>query len=120
MVNVGIFWAIDRKILFSIQEKSTKELSDRAKTTKKLDSDFQHYKEWGRVSGGKYPDADFATYPRGRAMFDLDEKSHLIYLDTCINQKEIERIAEIFAIIKYKTAYDDHYRCDSCMTDEDF
>lgn len=109
MVNVGIFWVIEEKIWHKKEEKET--------TKGKIDSDLAHFLVWEssplRV---KYKGCDFATFPRGRVIYDTENMEHIIYADRCISEKQLVKIANLFKVEKYRVEGDLHYRCDSCVS----
>lgn len=111
MIKVGIFWVIEGRIWYKLQEK---EKSNREKT----DSDLSHYQEWYRgILKTKYKNKDFASFPRGRVIYDSRTSEHIIYADKCILDYEIRKIAKYFEAEKYRVCRDLHYRCDNCLTD---
>lgn len=114
-VNVGIFWVIDGNVYSYIQERETDILNAREKMSGKIDSDFEHFSAWEKELAQNFPDADFATFPRGRVMFDTNQNRHVIYADRCITANEVSRIKELFQTTNAKVRRDEHYRCDKCM-----
>ena len=109
MVKVGIFWVIEGKIWYRVEEKEKTE-------KEKIDSDYSHYKEWyGSILKIKYKDNDFASFPRGRVIYDTRANEHIIYADKCIRDFEITKIAKYFEAEKYRIEEDLHYRCDGCI-----
>ncbi|MEG1669363.1 hypothetical protein [Chryseobacterium sp.] len=119
MVNVGIFWVIKGKIFSKSQEKAIEEEreKERVKITNKIDSDFEHYVEWDNLCAKFYPFADFATYPRGRILFDTIKRKNIVFIDKCIGKSELALIEKAFDLNQgdYEIAYDKHYSCDKCV-----
>lgn len=108
MVNVGIFWVIYERIWHKKQEKEIR--------NGKIDSDFAHYLVWENSPlKEKYKESDFATFPRGRVIYDSEKMEHIIYADGCISKERLLKIAELFCIEKYRIEGDLHYRCDNCL-----
>lgn len=114
-VKVGIFWVIRKKIYYKLEEKLI--CSNNEAKTNRIDSDFAHYQEWDKLCGKFYPDADFATYPRGRILFDVKENSHVLFVDKCIKQEKIAEILQIFDVRDVIIDFDEHYYCDNCVKD---
>ena len=111
MIKVGIFWVIEGRIWYKLQEK------EKIKEGK-VDSDLSHYQEWYKgILKLKYKNEDFASFPRGRVIYDSRTGEHIIYADKCISDYEIRKIAKYFEVEKYRVKRDLHYRCDSCLTD---
>lgn len=107
--TVGIFWVIKGQVYYKKQEKCINNLQTI------VDSDYGHFYEWDNLCGSKFIYADFATYPRGRVLYDVVNKISIIYVDKCINSKQILKIVEIFNLTTYKIEYDEHYSCDKCV-----
>ena len=116
MAAVGIFWVINNKILLHREMRSRRE--EKEKGVEMVDSRFSHINEW-QMHEKDYPLADFATYPRGRILYDARRNEHIIYADKCIKMEQIDKIAELCKLRKYVVAYDEHYRCDKCMEGEE-
>ena len=116
-IKVGIFWIIKGNVYSKIQEKCLESEREEKNVmiTGFIDSDYGHFSEWDLLCANKFPNADFATFPRGRVMFDIKRKENVIYADECITEKEIKRIVEIFDLSKYRTEKDEHYTCDKCI-----
>lgn len=117
-VKVGIFWVVRGKVYPYIEERETDKLNTREKLSEKIDSDFEHFAVWGKEFAKKFPDADFATFPRGRVMFDTKENRHIIYADKHITETQLETINEKFDTTSPVLCRDDHYRCNNCMKNE--
>lgn len=83
--NVGIFWYVKKKFLTAMESKEKSELSA---STRIVDSDYSHFVKWDNL-GKDYPYADFATYPRGRVMYNLDKDTYIVYADACIPDEQI-------------------------------
>lgn len=121
MGKVGIFWVIKGEIFAytqSIEETLQKEQA-RVDMTGVVDSSFSHYKKWEETLSGKYPYADFATYPRGRVVFSLARREYIIYVDECITNGEIAKVVKKFDLDAYRIDYDEHYSCDNCIDKKD-
>jgi hypothetical protein len=112
MVNVGIFWVIRGKVYYKLQEKDENAIKN---ITNKIDSDYGHFYEWDGLCGKLYPHADFATFPRGRVLYDMKERTHIVYRDECITEEELKKVIEAFNLKEYKTLTDEHYSCDKCI-----
>ncbi len=112
MINVGIFWVIHGKAYYKLQEKYESAVN---KITNKIDSDFGHFYEWDNLCGRLYPQADFATFPRGRILYDMKERKHIVYRDECIADKELKMVIDAFKLSEYQVLTDEHYSCDKCI-----
>lgn len=115
IVKVGIFWAIGGKVYPYIEERETNKLGTREKLSGKIDSDYEHFTAWDFDLAKKFPTADFATFLRGRVMFDIKENRHIIYADRCITDKELKCVENLFQTINAKICGDEHYACDKCI-----
>ena len=122
MVSVGIFWVIYHQLYAAKQEVDEKQVKDHKRTqlTGIMDSDYGHFDVWDQLCGKMYPRADFATYPRGRVVYDIKNAEHIIYVDECIIEKEIKGIATTFCAEKYRVEHDEHYACDKCLRKKGF
>ncbi|MBO5313574.1 MAG: hypothetical protein J6B29_06365 [Clostridia bacterium] len=116
MAVVGIFWVINNEFLLHREMCIRRE--EREKGSEMVDSRFSHIKQW-EMHEKDYPLADFATYPRGRILYDARRNDYIIYADKCIEMEQIAKIAELCNIKKYVVAHDEHYRCDKCMQGEE-
>lgn len=114
-VQVGIFWAIGGKVYHYIEERETDKLNAREKLSRKIDSDFKHFTAWDKGLAKKFPNADFAAYPRGRVMFDIKQNRHIIYADKCVTGEEIATVKALFQTINATVCRDEHYACDKCI-----
>lgn len=112
---VGIFWVIDGKLYLHREGIIKREQKEKGVVL--VDSSLSHFKEW-ELHQKEYPYDDFATYPRGRVIYDVNRKDHIIYTDRCVKMSEINKIVERCYINKYVIAYDEHYRCDNCLEEE--
>ena len=116
-VVVGIFWVIHGRVYGKWQEKDREKavVEKRTALTGKVDSDYGHFEEWDEIGGQKYPYADFATFPRGRVLYDVKKEEHILYADRCISAEKMVKIAAVCKAKEYRVERDEHYRCDKCM-----
>lgn len=117
-IKVGIFWTIGGKVYPYIEERETNKLNAREKLSGKIDSDYEHFTAWDKELSKKFPTADFATFPRGRVMFDIKENRHIVYADKHVTETELDMIKRLFVTVSPILCGDDHYRCDNCMKNE--
>lgn len=111
-ICTAIFWVVNgRKIVFPFWYPKATFLE---KKTGIVDCELSHYDFWRRCES-EYPNSDFATFPRGRIMFDLDKKENVIFYDECITKEQLNEILELLQIKKYRIEYDEHYSCDNCV-----
>jgi len=115
-ITTAIFWVVEDKWLIfkPIWLLNNKE----DKRTHKIDCPYSHYEWWDKYKKD-YPGSDFATFPRGRIMFDLAKKEHVIFYDQCIRKAHIRDILDLFQIKKYRVEYDEHYSCDKCVQNKE-
>jgi hypothetical protein len=137
-INVGIFWFVPGRLKTGVRNKrliytfagtdfvhkneDTLEIGRLSsdvienEIASVLDYRFSHFDMWDEVSEGKFPDADFATYPRGRVMFSLKKNKFLIYIDKSTTGLDVFDLIEAFEIydtgLQYQLCYDEHYTCD--------
>ena len=116
-MSVGIFWCIYGAVYSQKQEKAIEQEKNSVRTqfTGIIDSDYGHFEAWDKLCGKGYPRADFATYPRGRVVYDLKKGEHILYADECVTENEIKEIAGIFKADEYRVCRDEHYACDKCV-----
>lgn len=112
-VVVGIFWVIKGQVYFKMQEKEI----DNSKNQSIIDSDYGHFYEWDNLCAKLYPLSDFATFPRGRVLYDIQNQINVVYVDKCISKTEINKIVKIFNLKTYQIKHDEHYSCDKCVGD---
>ena len=111
-ICTAIFWVVNgRKIIFPFWYPKATFLE---KKTGIVDCELSHYDFWRRCEK-EYPNSDFATFPRGRIMFDLDKKENVVFYDECITKEQLKEILDLLKIEKYRVEYDEHYSCDNCV-----
>lgn len=84
--------------------------------TNKIDCPLEHFKVWELNNSGLY--YDFATFPRGRILYDVIKKENIIYSDKCISQKTIKKIVKLLQIEQFRQEKDEHYSCDKCINNK--
>ena len=111
-ICTAIFWVVNgRKIIYPLWYPKKAFLE---KHSGRLDCELSHYDFWRRCEK-EYPNADFATFPRGRIMFDFDKKENVVFYDECIDKKQFDMILDLLQIKEYRVEYDEHYSCDNCV-----
>lgn len=82
-----------------------------------MDYPSSHFDMWEKLSKSRFPDADFATFPRGRLLYFVKEGRYCLYLDPCITECQTERLLSSYGLEKNEVciARDEHYRCDRCL-----
>ena len=111
-IRTAIFWVIGKQIkLFVHRRDASSALSRQEEITDRIDCPLSHYAMWD-IFGNKYPDADFATYPRGRILYDVKADEHVIFADKRINDYTLDKIAKKIDAKKYRIERDEHYACD--------
>lgn len=116
-VTVGIFWVINGRGYLAKETKEMEKVLEekRVKDTGVVDSSLAHYSVWDKLCATKYPQADFATYPRGRIVYNVRKNEYVVFADRCISSKKIKEIVKRFGIEKYVIERDVHYSCDRCI-----
>ena len=81
-----------------------------------IDYPYSHFDVRDKLSKNRFPYADFATYPRGRLLFDVKRGQYLLYLDRCITDEETKKLIQFYGLEKdsYILSRDEHYSCDKC------
>ncbi|MBQ7769599.1 MAG: hypothetical protein IJ373_00240 [Clostridia bacterium] len=116
-IIVGIFWVIHKNVYYTKQKKdiTQEQKAVRMQLTGIIDSDFGHFEEWDNLCGKAYPRADFATFPRGRIVYDVKQGRNIVYADECITEEMLNTVAEKFGLETYVVCRDEHYACDKCI-----
>ncbi len=117
-VKVGIFWVIKGEAYTFVEERDATSADAREEASGKIDSNLEHFSQWDKELAKKFPQSDFATYPRGRVMFDLRAKKHIIYADKCVTERDLRVISKRFDATDFYLRRDEHYRCDKCIKSE--
>ena len=110
-ITVGIFWVVKNRLFLHRQFKVKRN------DIKIIDATYSHFREW-ELHEIDYENADFATFPRGRIMFDREGNQHVIFADKCVTSEQIEQIARLCYITSYRIERDEHYRCDMCIGED--
>ena len=117
---IGIFWVIEGEVYASKEILTKKRILEdkRGAMTGIIDSNFSHFEEWEKGLQTKYPQADFAVYPRGRVVYSLQEQTFILFLDECITNAQVRKIVTLFGLSAYRIDYDEHYTCDGCIEEK--
>ena len=118
--RAGIYWVANDKLYLHYRNiaKFALETNKSLITNDKVDCGYSHIKEWEKHKK-EYPDKDFASFPRGRVLFDLKTDEHVIFVDDCIKEDSIQELIEKMGIKKYRIEKDEHYSCDNCVEKKD-
>lgn len=116
--KIGIFWVIEETVYAFLEEVGKGENAYVAETGI-VDSAYAHFCIWEKELSAKYPCADFATFPRGRVVYDTRKHAFILYVDECITNGEIKKICSVFNLKNPQIAYDEHYTCDQCIGDKE-
>jgi len=110
-VITGIFWVVNGEI---IADKKIALIG--ANNNGWIDYPYSHLRKWGVLSKRRFPNADFATFPRGRLLFNIKENGYVLYADKCIADKEVFTLKKYFGIEcePVRIANDEHYICGKC------
>ena len=52
-----------------------------------IDYPYSHFDMWEKLSKNRFIGADFATYPRGRLLFDVKQGKYLLYSEIICHSK---------------------------------
>ena len=112
MIKTGIFWFVRGEIIADRYDYILEE----QKQSAFIDYPYSHFDMWDKLSKNRFPYADFATYPRGRLLFDVKNGQYLLYLDRCITDEETRKLIKFYDLEKdrYILSRDEHYSCDKC------
>lgn len=119
-IPVGIFWVANGKLLLHKRSIAKTAIATNKSLTvnDRVDCGYAHVVEWEKHEKD-YPDKDFASFPRGRVLFDLKTDEHVIFVDDCIKENSIKELIKKMRIKKYRVEKDEHYSCDNCVEKKD-
>lgn len=106
MAKIGPFFYINNKLIYNACD-----LDEGREQAGKLDNSYSHE----MLYDDNFSSGDYIDYPRGRVIWDKEKSKAIIYIDPCIDKKNVlDEIAEAFKIGEYVTASDFHYHCKNC------
>ena len=113
IIKTGIFWFVRGEMIADRYEYTLEE----KKQSDFIDYPHSHFDMWDKLSNNRFPYADFASYPRGRLLFDVKNGQYLLYLDRCITDEETRKLIQFYGLEKdsYILSRDEHYSCDKCF-----
>ena len=103
---VNLFFKVNNKFLIHKCENEVAE-----KYGDFLNFPESHMEIWEKFYAKKYH-VDFDYFPRGRVVYNINEKCYYIYHDKCITN--LEEILKEYENEKYKICTDYHYQCRKC------
>lgn len=113
MVKVGIFWVVtigqNKNAIIGIRKNVS---YDEADSLGFINYPLSHFNKWDSVRGNIEEDCYY--YPRGRVIYSIKERMHIIYADRCVSRRALDNIIKLFDIKRYKLCHDEHYVCHSC------
>lgn len=111
-VKTGIFWIVHGEIMYCVDVKTV----DDATRKDFVNYNQSHFEMWDVVSKGRFPYSDFATFPRGRLLYDVNKAKYYLYIDPCITNKQVKQLVQSYELRadEYEMLYDEHYSCDKC------
>jgi len=80
-----------------------------------------HLAYWSQlVSRGVVPDDEYEVHPRGRVVYHTASGQYTLYADRCILRRK-DLVSKVMAAMQLprhytRTATDDHYRCERCLS----
>lgn len=107
---IGPFFYIDGKIFtHKISVEQGKVRGDR------IDNPYSHE----QLYDDYFNSGDYINFPRGRVVWDNENRMAIIYIDTCIEKVDgaINQITEVFELKDCIIEHDEHYVCPDCMGD---
>lgn len=114
-VETGIFWVIRGEIVFDRESKEISVGEDFVNYSK------SHFDMWDKLTAGKtiknrLVRGDFATFPRGRLLYDVKARRYVLYADKCVTLSDVRKIKKAFGIERKRCEVrgDEHYSCDKC------
>ena len=107
-IKTGIFWFVCGEMIADRYDY----IFEAQKHSDFIDYPHSHFDMWDKLSKNRFPYADFATYPRGRLLFDVKRGQYLLYL----TEEETKRLLGFYDLgkEKYILSRDEHYSCDKC------
>lgn len=81
-----------------------------------------HYDFWETLIAQTPTEAAFKAraydaYPRGRVVYQTQQKKFVLYADTCLDKNTLRRISDLFHVANPQIARDEHYQCAVCNPD---
>jgi len=97
--SIGIFWIYEQQVFSEVQK-----LEDVKTINGFKDSNLSHYKVWNKIKD-QHPNFylyEYEDIPRGRVIYDIENKIFIIYCDKNILQDEISKrlILEKFKLLR--------------------
>lgn len=133
-IYVGIYWQVNGELIYkrqavkitdsTIEYYNDEDLNSPVQVDKRneainvIDYTLSHDDIWAENYEKAYS-REYFYYPRGRILYKLNEKHHIIYVDNCTSAKNIENLVRIFNIKdgKYIIDRDSHYLCSVCRNE---
>ncbi len=104
---VGIFFVVNNQLLL---HKCS--LEEAEKYGDFLNYPQSHMEIWDQYYYKKFK-VDFDYFPRGRIIYNINEKTYYIYIDKCL-VNDIKNLGIIPQNEKVKILNDFHYKCHKC------
>lgn len=114
MAKVGLFFYVNRNILFDFVDVSQAEVYGDFRI-----GNSSHYDIWDEKYD-KIHSKPYDYFPRGRVVYQYKENKYILYADKCIDEKAIKDIVKIFGIENESiniNRTDAHYVCKGCNKD---
>ena len=112
IMKIGPFFYIRNKLIYKGCS-----LSEGRRQADKVDYSYGHEQLYDDC----FATGDYIDYPRGRVIWDMTRKCAIVYIDPCINRREVwEQIREAFSLEEYTVESDEHYHCRQCMQREGY
>jgi len=109
MPMIGLFFSVKGKLLlYKVALEKAEAYGDF------LTCPVSHDIVWRRRVG---MNVDFDYFPRGRVVYNTQERKYIIYIDKCLDTTElIAKIVEAFGLTNHEHTieFDEHYQCHKC------
>ena len=109
-INTGIFWFVDGEMVWDFSQ-------EKIGGNRFVDYPKSHFAMWDYLRNGRFEGSDFATYPRGRVLYDTETEKYKVYADRCITDDQIREVLELMEVgfVVWQRCFDEHYSCDKCI-----
>ena len=114
--EVGIIWLVGGRLLYD-----TTPLNDAGGYDKFKIHENDHFGYWDKLLEAREvpPGTEYDDFPRGRVVYDTQERRFTLYLDKCILKKKalVSKIMADMHLPSENTDIetDSHYRCPVCQ-----
>jgi len=105
-IKTGIFLVVNRKLIYDFRETEYSSVSGF------VNYPYSHFEMWDKLKPTGVR-GDFASHPRGRLLFDINQNVYKLFVDKSIFPILIEQLITLIAPDKeLKICFDEHYSCE--------